>query len=199
MTLSIFSFVMALLWSNIVILVLYALCKNNAFISRFGMTELFILMGGCLFRAAVPIELSVTHEIQISEVYPAVVLFFETSIFGTWFTVSHALISVWVLGIIIQTFRFFTAYFSALRKLERQKYAAEDSLVKLFRETKAKFGIHKDIGLTHSPRVKSPMLIGFRKPIVYLPEADYTGEEYECISRHELTRRKNRDNLLKLQ
>lgn len=54
------------------------------------------------------------------------------------------------------------------------------------------------IDLIESPRASSPMIIGFRMPVLVLPKEKYTSEELYFILKHELIHLKRRDVYKKL-
>lgn len=81
-----------------------------------------------------------------------------------------------------------------LRKLCRLGMPVTDSSVlKILNELKQKYRISKNVMLLTCHAVESPMLIGNRKPVILLPEADYTLEEIQMVLMHELMHYKNHD------
>jgi hypothetical protein len=60
-------------------------------------------------------------------------------------------------------------------------------------EMQALVGVKREIGLIYCPLVHSPLLFGFRKPTIVLPELDYTEEEFSLIFHHELVHYKHGD------
>ena len=48
------------------------------------------------------------------------------------------------------------------------------------------------------PRLESPIMTGFFRPRILIPDADYTDEEFEIIVRHEMTHYKRHDMWYKL-
>ncbi|WP_141502363.1 M56 family metallopeptidase [Paenibacillus luteus] len=54
------------------------------------------------------------------------------------------------------------------------------------------------IAVVTSEKVPNPMLVGFRKPMLFLPHEQYSDEELEFIIKHEIVHYKHRDMLYKL-
>lgn len=67
-------------------------------------------------------------------------------------------------------------------------FAGQPELQKLWKE-KTRF--------LRSPAVKSPFTIGFLRPLVFLPEMDFTAEELEMVCCHELVHGRRRDAVIK--
>lgn len=53
--------------------------------------------------------------------------------------------------------------------------------------------ITKPVKVVHYPLTHTPMLLGFRNPMILLPHLDYTDDELDLIFEHELTHFKHRD------
>lgn len=73
-----------------------------------------------------------------------------------------------------------------------------DTLRAVFEEQKRSLGIARDIPLRVSPAADCPMLAGFIKPTLYLPDEALDASDAAFIFRHELTHYKRGDLWLKL-
>ena len=58
--------------------------------------------------------------------------------------------------------------------------------------------IDNEIPVLLSEKIGSPMLLGFRKPVIFLPVQDYSASELEMIFRHEIMHFKRKDPFKKL-
>lgn len=58
--------------------------------------------------------------------------------------------------------------------------------------------IDNEIPVLRSEKIGSPMLLGFRKPVIFLPVQDYSAPELEMIFRHEIMHFKRKDPFKKL-
>ena len=72
-----------------------------------------------------------------------------------------------------------------------------DSL-KLFDEIKHRFSLSGNIALYRSLRAGTPVLLGFLRPCIYLPDRDFSRAERSHILAHELCHYKRKDPWCKL-
>lgn len=100
---------------------------------------------------------------------------------------------LWVCGV------FLFLLFHLLRHLRFVKTAARWSEAltggegEILRAEQRALGIRRKLGLYRCPVVPGPMLVGFRKPCILLPETDFSEQELRLILRHELIHYKQGD------
>ena len=83
--------------------------------------------------------------------------------------------------------------------LEKSSHPAQrDTLLTVFEEQKCVLGITRDIPLRVTQAADCPMLAGFIKPALYLPDEALSEQDAAFIFRHELTHYKRGDLWLKL-
>ena len=121
---------------------------------------------------------------------------------GPWMNAIHVdnvLVMVWLIGILYNALRQWRDYRRYLRQLNRPSADAQrDTLRRVFAEQKQSLGIRRDIPLVVTPAADCPMLAGFLKPALYLPDEALSEQEAMFIFRHELTHYKRGDLWLKL-
>lgn len=81
---------------------------------------------------------------------------------------------------------------------ETGQAAERDTLRRVFEDQKQSLGVRRDIPLVVTPAADCPMLAGFVKPTLYLPDEALSEQEAMFIFRHELTHYKRGDLWLKL-
>lgn len=81
---------------------------------------------------------------------------------------------------------------------ETGQAAERDTLRRVFADQKQSLGIRRDIPLVVTPAADCPMLAGFLRPALYLPDEALSEQEAMFIFRHELTHYKRGDLWLKL-
>lgn len=111
----------------------------------------------------------------------------------SWWQVTAA---VWLVGIIA-----FLAYY-AIKHYRFMKMArrwsetiTDEQTMSLFHGLKAELGISKQIDLYQCLSVGTPMLIGFSKPKILLPNTYFAKDELRFILNHELVHYKRKDLL----
>lgn len=121
---------------------------------------------------------------------------------GPWMNAIHVdnvLVMVWLIGILYNALRQWRDYRRYLRQLNRPSADAQrDTLRRVFAEQKQSLGVRRDIPLVVTPAADCPMLAGFLKPTLYLPDEALSEQEAMFVFRHELTHYKRGDLWLKL-
>ena len=110
------------------------------------------------------------------------------------FNLMHVILLVWLIGVFVYLGRQLYSYFKFRTMLKRWGDPVEDLAIwENLAEMQALVGVKREIGLIYCPLVHSPLLFGFRKPTIVLPELDYTEEEFSLIFHHELVHYKHGD------
>ena len=121
---------------------------------------------------------------------------------GTWKNAIHVdsvLAVIWVIGMLYQAFWQARDYRRYLRKLNQKAADVHsETLRAVLGEQKQLLGITREILLRVSGAADCPMLAGFVKPVLWLPDENLTAQEAMFIFRHELTHYKRGDLWLKL-
>jgi len=100
---------------------------------------------------------------------------------------------IWVAGIIL-SLAFTLCCNRNLRLIKESVKPVKDiELVSLFHQCKREVGVTKNISLGSSILIKSPMTMGFFKPLVILPATKMTLNDARYAMLHELTHCKKRD------
>jgi len=97
-------------------------------------------------------------------------------------TMQEILLALWLSGFIISICRYFLSYFRFKRKI-------------------CGFDIHENINgveVIKSPLVASPLVFGFFKPTLAIPEIEMNEEDYNLAIRHEMVHYKHHDSWFKL-
>ena len=97
-------------------------------------------------------------------------------------TLQEILIAVWLLGFIISICRYFISYFRFKKKI-------------------CGFDVHENIDgveVVKSPLVASPLVFGFFKPTLAIPEIEMNEDDYNLAIKHEMVHYKHHDSWFKL-
>ena len=115
------------------------------------------------------------------------------------FNLGYVLACIWGLGMAAFAGWQVFAYWKFAYLLRRSATPAErDTLRRVFEEQKQSLGIRWEIPLIVTPAADCPMLAGFFKPALYLPDEALSEQEAMFIFRHELTHLRRGDLWLKL-
>jgi len=111
------------------------------------------------------------------------------------------LVIVWALGV----FALMLHFFGAFAYTQRLKYYKTQEAIKLWqirtKELAEQLGINKSIQLLESALIKTPMVIGFFKPVILVPLGAFAGlsaQQIEGILAHELAHIQRNDYLINL-
>lgn len=116
-----------------------------------------------------------------------------------FFDVGRLLFALWGAGALAFAVWQWYRYRSFRYALQNSSHPAErDTLLAVLDEQKRSLGITRDIPLLVSPAADCPMLAGFIKPTLYLPDEALDASDAAFIFRHELTHYKRGDLWLKL-
>lgn len=109
------------------------------------------------------------------------------------------LASIWLCGIIIAIVKLCRSYLH-LRTLEKSALPLQnDNIRQLFVSCLQECGVTKEIPIFSTAFLRTPILVGFWKPRIYLPISilnDSSQEDLRLILIHELSHHKHKDNLI---
>ena len=115
------------------------------------------------------------------------------------FDFGQILSLLWIAGAVLFVCWQIYRYVPYRYVLQNSSHPVErDTLRAVFEEQKRSLGIARDIPLRVSPAADCPMLVGFIKPTLYLPDEALDASDAAFIFRHELTHYKRGDLWLKL-
>ena len=109
------------------------------------------------------------------------------------------LLLVWLVGICLSLIYHAASHLAFRRFIRRwSEPVAEEWVLAAFDSERARLGIGPGVRLERCKGVKVPMLLGFFKPVVLLPDPCCGAEDLGFVIRHELTHYKRRDLWYKL-
>jgi len=109
-------------------------------------------------------------------------------------SLQQAIIAIWILGAFVSLVVHVSKYVLFKRFVRRWSTQETDlSVESVFDEELARLKIKKEIKLYRCKNINSPMLTGFLRPMILLPEVDFGHMDLPLIFRHELTHYKRRD------
>lgn len=196
MMITFFSFLMAVLMSNLMMIVLFFCCKSIRVVGILGTNILLFACGLCALRICLPIELKWTKEIMVPAIYNPIYDAVRTQL-PNGITVWHVILTVW-----------FTVSFCLLIRLTVQyrRYQRNTSKQPLLNSVEVMAAAKEVIPQPHLGQIKIvsalpedvPKTLGIFRPVIAIPFRKYKGQELRLILLHEYTHIKNGDNLAKL-
>lgn len=110
-----------------------------------------------------------------------------------------AAVMLWLAGAAAFAGVHLVSYVLCTRRIKRRgEIITEGSVYELMQSLRTELGIRSRIALVRYPEAASPMIIGFVKPLLVLPDDTIDGGELYFIIRHELIHQKRHDVYAKL-
>ena len=115
------------------------------------------------------------------------------------FTLIDVLILIWVIGGVLFLVYQIVGYFVFRKKAVRWGKEPANARVKsTLHDVMADMGLKKEIAVLINENISSPLMTGFIKPLLILPNEEYSETDLNFILRHELTHYKRHDIWYKL-
>ncbi len=147
-------------------------------------------------QAGLPIEQTPTR--WVTDEQAAALSHADTSQ-TTTFNLTAVLLGLWLAGVVISAIRQAVSYRMLKKRLDRSARPAERAdLLDVLAYQRSNLGISREIPLLVSPAADCPMLAGFVRPALYLPDENISAADAAFIFRHELTHYRHGDLWLKL-
>ena len=200
MEISLFSFIMAVVWNSVFIVLLYIGRKKMFFIKSFGVSSIVALYCFSAFRMVFPFEFPFTIVVNSNTIYPNIVdalystVRTESGNFNTW----QVLCVVWLaaaLPLIIKTCRL---YIPALRKFCLMKPTEDEQIQSVLERVQKEYGKTMKIAVIKDESIPGAMSFGLIHKYILLPSYPLTDEELYCALSHEYIHLKNNDQWVKL-
>lgn len=209
MRITLFSFVITMLWSVILAAIIHVCRKKPQFIRRFGTKKLLFLCFLSLVRMMLPYEFSFARALPFVRAFPSIGAFPSGGFcgIGTGIPIHKAdagqPLFLWILALVwggvsaVLLIRFFCRYIWSMQRCSRYGVCEEKLCQQVFQRILNESGRQMEITVRRSGDASVPMGVGILKKSILLPEEDYSPSELYYILLHEFTHFKNRDLLVK--
>lgn len=183
---SLYSFLWTVFISSILIVCLYFLRKNTAFLLHFGITPLMLLFICCVIRMMVPVEIpQIQFQITDDQFFADLMYPYASSPMQAFMIP----LAVWIgIGCVL-VIRFVIKVYSLHRYLNRLTYVECEEACSVL----AKIDQSGRLRLRGTLELSMPIVAGLIHPTIYLPKLNYTEEQLHYIILHEYTHWKNKD------
>lgn len=199
MQFTVFSAVMAVGCSSVIILMIHLLRKRLLFLKRFGVVTVLFLYAVCVFRILFVFEFPFTRSIAwregLNDFYQAV-YFDKVQIAGSFeLNLATGFVILWLLAALFLTIIFLCKYMAgqkrAAKYADREIPGAVEILEKIMAEEKRRL----PVCICRCPEIEIPMSIGIFRKMILLPDRPCSEEELYYIVKHEYTHHYHHDIL----
>ena len=201
MSITFFSFFMAVLFSSAFILIVHLLRNNRIFLNGFGMPTILVLYALCICRMVFPIEFSFTIPIRMEKTYNS---FYEAVCKTGWMvgerevSLLEAAGCLWAVGSVLCLVFFLVHYLVSGFRLRRFEGYRDVKAEKILEAVKKKASRQYPIHLFIYPRTPIPMGVGLFRRVILLPPGERTNSQTYYILEHEYAHFLNHDHFIKL-
>ena len=197
---SIFSFIMALIWNSVFIVLLYIGRKNKFFIKSFGVSSIVALYIFSAVRLLLPFEFSFTKIVESYKIYPAFIETFTQTVATESGSVRiwHILLAVWVAVTIFLISKILLQHSYAMKRFRLLAPVEDLETQAIFKRIQGKHDKPVDAAIVKCKAVQGAMSVGIIHKYILLPDRTLSSDELYCTLSHEYTHLKNRDQLVKL-
>ncbi|MCQ4022069.1 MULTISPECIES: M56 family metallopeptidase [unclassified Ruminococcus] len=208
MDISLYSMVMSLITSSIIILVIHFFTKNRKIDRHIGLTSIIFLYIASIIRLAVPIEFP-ANVIIINDpvVYPIFSDFLFSPIIDTRTSNFDPINSIryvdlfailLLVGTAILLLRQALKYHRFIKLIKSYTNLVTPREQKAFDKAKSEVGFNRKAELKVIDENINPMTFGVVKPVILLPCNDFSDDELSFVLKHEINHQKNGDLFIKL-
>lgn len=203
MTVTLFSVITSILMFNAYIIVIAFMRQNNSFLIRFSLVPLALLIVAGIFRMIYFVEIPDAAVIGSDNIFPAVLKFLNMRLFTAYngsiaVHIFDVLIAVWILGITYNLLKYVHQSNKLYKSINAVSPTDDMRIISCMDEILAKSRNNTKIKIIKSEEISIPMITGFLKPVICLPDTQFSDDELKNILLHEYTHFLHKHTWIKL-
>lgn len=201
MQITVYSVIMTVLWSNLLIILFSILQRKHRFLDICSVSGVILLYLFCVIRMFIPIEFSWVTIINSDQIFNALHKFFYTSVPLAGFDgvkIIHLLTGIWIIVSIILLIQLVISYFRMNRDVAKLSCTKDEKLDEILMEIGQKEKKSLKVEVVKSPGVDIPLGVGIIQKKILIPDREYDKKDLFYILRHEYMHHKNQDLFVQL-
>lgn len=199
MRITLFSFIMSILWGSIMIILIHFCRKRPRFVRKLGVRNLLFLYFFSVIRMMVPYEFSFARVLPLQGTFQELERSFNLKSVDTAKpSLLQILAIVWAVVSLALLLQFLCHYMKAVRTFSRYRVCEDAQYQRVFQQVMNETGSQMAVTIRRSRHVSVPMGVGICKKSILLPEEHYSDPQLYYILLHEYTHFRNRDLLIKI-
>ena len=186
MTISVFSVIMSIVCSSIILFAASFLVSHSGKV-RWGLV--FLILGLGFIRLLFPVEIRVAREMREASIYPKLYVLAQKK----WFaglTIGEILLIIWGIGLLV-LFLLFLKNVKEIREITERSVPAiaGDRLFELCEKAKAELGYSGEVRVAVTREMDTAVSVGVLAPNILIPKETLEFEDPELcgVLMHELT------------
>ncbi len=200
MLISITSFLTAVLFSNIMIVLVYMLFRNVKVIKYISINIIIICIMIAPIRLLFPIELNITKTIPCEVVFPPIMKFLRKPLLSDnycFFTPFFVLLILWIAVSIYKSFKSISLYLKFNQLIRILPPVTDKHIKTILEEVIAEYPRYISFRIVQTPKLMTPFIYYMKIPTIVLPNVNFTDNELYNILRHEVAHYYNHDFIIK--
>ncbi|MDR3271395.1 MAG: M56 family metallopeptidase [Peptococcaceae bacterium] len=197
-----YSMLTAILWCNAFIVMGALLRRRNRFIIRFSMLPVICLVFFSIFRLLCSVELPHTTVVRSTVILPAVIDFCTAPlvVLGSGRTISLAglLAVIWAGGFVYWILAYCVQSIRLYHQIAAVPGTDNPRIRSALHAVMAASGKKTAVKVITSAEIATPLVTGFFRPVIFLPDTAFSDHELTHILLHEWTHFLHKDTWVKL-
>lgn len=194
--LTFFTFINAVLCSNIFIILLFLLTRSPIIFRKVSLAVFFLIIFLCIIRILFPVEFLFTHVVNVSEIYPFLWhILAEESFYSI--KIWKLILLIYLITTILIFIKRVITYNRIKKILSSIKFSNDNYILSCLDSAKKLLMLNKQFGIIINENITSPAIFGYNNPIILLPKINFSQDELVGILLHELIHYKKKHIFIK--
>lgn len=203
MTVTLFSVITSILLCNIYITSIALMRRRNEFILRFSLIPLALLIVAGIFRIVFVIEFPYTIVIGSEVILPTILNFLNKELFAVYkgiisIHIYDLLLGIWIIGSIYNFHKYVLQSIKLYSSFHSLPSTHDMRIITCMNEIMMESNKNTKIKIIQSEEIIIPMITGYFRPVICLPDIQFLDDELKNILLHEWTHFLHKDAWVKL-
>jgi beta-lactamase regulating signal transducer with metallopeptidase domain len=192
MTVTLFSVITSMLLCNVYIIFIAFMRQHNSFLIRFSLVPLALLIATGVFRLICFVEIPGAAVIGSDNIFPAVLKIVNMRLFTIFnnniaIHIYDILIAAWILGSIYNLLKYVHQSNKLYKSVNAVPPTDDMRIISCMDEVLAENRKNTKVKIIKSAEINIPMIAGLLKPVICLPDIQFSDDELKNILLHEWT------------
>ncbi|HAQ40096.1 MAG TPA: hypothetical protein DCM73_04190 [Clostridiales bacterium] len=192
MTVTVFSFITSVLLCNVYIIFISLIRRRDSFLIRFSPVPLVFIIAAGIFRLICFVEFSDTIVIGSEVILPAIFDFFTMQLISAYnnavmIHIYDVLIGIWIIWSIYNLQSYVRQSIKLSKSIRSVQGTDDMKIISCMDNILAESHKSTKIKIIQSGEISIPIIAGFFRPVIYLPNIYFSDDELKNILLHEWT------------
>ncbi len=196
MQITVYSVIMTVLWSSLLIIFFSILQRNYRLLDICSVSGILLLYLFCMIRMFVPIEFFWVTIIHSDRIFNFLHTFFYSTVplpGHDGMEVKNLLMSIWIIVSIFLLIRLIIHYLRMNRNIAKLSWIKDEELDSILMDIEKKQKQSLKVKVVRSSEIDTPLGVGIIQKWILVPDRKYSRKDLFYIIRHEYMHHKNHD------